>query len=202
MKLQPSTKLVETKVENPVNSRNESISQIPNSPPYPPISVLNLAKFCCQKPKTLSTIFMLLSHGASINFFFWAPFLFFFLRMFNLSTWFLSPLTLESLFCHLLICFQVFGFLLLFFRCCECWLPCIKWILCYQKHLPSALKKCVSVWVNIKLKMYIFEISNCFCLKGNDNLLTSTYKSFCLSIQKQWQEGKKETRKQRLLQSF
>ena len=135
----------------------------------------------------------------SISFF---EHLFFFLRMFNLSTWFLSPLTLESLFCHLLICFQVFGFLLLFFRCCECWLPCIKWILCYQKHLPSALKKCVSVWVNIKLKTYIFEISNCFCLKGNDNLLTSTYKNFCLSIQKQWQEGKKETRKQRLLQSF
>ena len=53
--LQPWTKLVETKVENPVNSRNDSSFQIPNSPPYPPISMLNLAKFCCQKPKTLPT---------------------------------------------------------------------------------------------------------------------------------------------------
>ena len=54
-KLQPWTKLVETKVENPVNSRNDSIFEIPNSPPYPPISMLTLAKFCCQKPKTLPT---------------------------------------------------------------------------------------------------------------------------------------------------
>ena len=54
--LQPWTKLVETKVENPVNSRNDSIFQIPISPSYPPISILNLAKFCCQKPKTLPTI--------------------------------------------------------------------------------------------------------------------------------------------------
>ena len=54
-KLQPWTKLVETKVENPVNSRNDSIFQIPNSPPYPPISMLNLAEFCCQKPKNLPT---------------------------------------------------------------------------------------------------------------------------------------------------
>ena len=52
---QPWTKLVETKVENPVNSRNGSIFQIPNSPPYPSISMLNLAKFCCQKLKTLRT---------------------------------------------------------------------------------------------------------------------------------------------------
>ena len=52
---QPWTKLLETKVENPVNSRNDSIFQIPNSSPYPPIPMLNLAKFCCQKPKTLPT---------------------------------------------------------------------------------------------------------------------------------------------------
>ena len=53
--LQPWTKLVETKVENPGTSRIDSIFQISNSPPYPPISMLNLAKFCCQKPKTLPT---------------------------------------------------------------------------------------------------------------------------------------------------
>ena len=53
--LQPWTKLVETKVENPVNSRNDSSFQIPDSPPYPPISMLNLAKICSQKPKTLPT---------------------------------------------------------------------------------------------------------------------------------------------------
>ena len=34
--LQPWTKLVETKVENPVNSRNDSIFQIPISAAYPP----------------------------------------------------------------------------------------------------------------------------------------------------------------------
>ena len=53
--LQPWTKLVETKVENPVNSRNVSVFKIPNSPPYPPTSMLNLAEFCCQKPKNLPT---------------------------------------------------------------------------------------------------------------------------------------------------
>ena len=37
------------KLENPVNSRNDSIFQIPNSSPYPPILMLNLAKFSCQK---------------------------------------------------------------------------------------------------------------------------------------------------------
>ena len=46
------TKLVETKVENAVNLRNDSIFQIPNSPLYPQTSMLNLAKFCCQKSKT------------------------------------------------------------------------------------------------------------------------------------------------------
>ena len=45
-------KLVETKVENAVNSRNDSIFQIPNSPLYPQTSMLNLARFCCQKSKT------------------------------------------------------------------------------------------------------------------------------------------------------
>ena len=45
----------ETKCEKRVNPRNKSFIQIPNSPPYPLISMLNLAKFCCQKPKTLST---------------------------------------------------------------------------------------------------------------------------------------------------
>ena len=32
-----------------------TVSQIPNSSSYPSISMLNLAKFCCQKPKTLLT---------------------------------------------------------------------------------------------------------------------------------------------------
>ena len=53
--LQPWIKLVERKVENPVNSRNGSIFQVPNSPLYHPISMLNQAKFCCQKLKTLRT---------------------------------------------------------------------------------------------------------------------------------------------------
>ena len=55
MNLQFSKKLVKTKVENPVNPRNGSSFQIQDSPPYPPISMLNLVKFCCQKPKTLQT---------------------------------------------------------------------------------------------------------------------------------------------------
>ena len=50
----PWTKLVETKFENPVNSRNDSIFQIPKSPSYPLISMLILTKFCCQKSKTLA----------------------------------------------------------------------------------------------------------------------------------------------------
>ena len=58
-----TTKLVETKVENAVNSRNYSIFQIPNSPPYPPISMLNLTGFCCQKSKTLPTTLVLWERG-------------------------------------------------------------------------------------------------------------------------------------------
>ena len=50
-----TTKLVETKVENAVNSRNNSNFQIPSSPPYPLTSMLNLAEFCFQKSKTLPT---------------------------------------------------------------------------------------------------------------------------------------------------
>ena len=50
--LQSWTKLVELKVEITGDSRNGAIFQISNSCPYSPISMLNLAKFCCQKPKT------------------------------------------------------------------------------------------------------------------------------------------------------
>ena len=53
--LQPWTKLVEIKVENPVNSRNDSSFPIPNSSPDLPISMLTLGKFCCQKPKKSPT---------------------------------------------------------------------------------------------------------------------------------------------------
>ena len=52
---QPWKKLVETKVENPVNSRNDTIFQIPNSPSYPSIPMFNLASICSQKPETLRT---------------------------------------------------------------------------------------------------------------------------------------------------
>ena len=59
MKLQPLTRLVETNVENQVNPRNDSIYQNPISDPYPAVSMLNLAKLCCQKPKTLPTTLIL-----------------------------------------------------------------------------------------------------------------------------------------------
>ena len=73
LELQSWTKLVETRVENPVNSRNGSIFQIQNSPPYPLISMLNLVKFCCQKPKTLQTTLIWGKRGffrSKINFLF------------------------------------------------------------------------------------------------------------------------------------
>ena len=44
--LQPWSKLVETKFENPVNSRNRFVFQIQNSGAYlPPVSMLNLVKY-------------------------------------------------------------------------------------------------------------------------------------------------------------
>ena len=46
-----------------VNSRNDSIFKIPNSPPYPPISMLNLAQFCCQNPKTFPKKFIWAERG-------------------------------------------------------------------------------------------------------------------------------------------
>ena len=49
------SKLFETKFEKPVNSTNGSLFQIPNFPPYPPISMFILSKFCFLKPKTLQT---------------------------------------------------------------------------------------------------------------------------------------------------
>ena len=42
-----------------------------------------------------ATVFILLSHGASISFFFWTLFLFFFLRLFYVSARFLFCLTLK-----------------------------------------------------------------------------------------------------------
>ena len=53
--LQPWTKIVETKVESLLNSRNESIFQILNYPPDAPVSILNQAKVSSQIPKTLQT---------------------------------------------------------------------------------------------------------------------------------------------------
>ena len=49
------TNFVETKVENPVNSRNNSTFQVVNSSLYPHIPMLNLAKTCYGKPETLQT---------------------------------------------------------------------------------------------------------------------------------------------------
>ena len=66
-KQQPWTKLFETKVENPVNSRNSSIFQIPDSLPYPSISMLNQAQFCCQKPKTMWTTLIWGEMGFSLK---------------------------------------------------------------------------------------------------------------------------------------
>ena len=44
--LQPWSKLVETKFENPVSSRNRFVFQIPNSCPYlSPVLMLNLVKY-------------------------------------------------------------------------------------------------------------------------------------------------------------
>ena len=54
---QPWSKLVETKFENLVNSRNDSIFQFANSLPHPPKSMLNLAKFFFWKPKTFQKTF-------------------------------------------------------------------------------------------------------------------------------------------------
>ena len=67
-KLQSWTKLVETKIENPVNSRNGSVFQIPSSPPYSPISMLNLDKFCCQNPKTVRITLIWRERGCAFRF--------------------------------------------------------------------------------------------------------------------------------------
>ena len=66
--------------------------------------------------------FILLLHGASTTFFFWTPFLFFFLRPFSLPSPFLSlfwPLNFSHLLTNL---FPNFWLLLFFFECCEWWL--------------------------------------------------------------------------------
>ena len=61
--LQPWTKVIETKVENPVNLKNDSIFQISNSPSHESISILNLARLFFQMPKTLQTILIWLQRG-------------------------------------------------------------------------------------------------------------------------------------------
>ena len=53
--LQSSRKLVETNVKVPLNSRNGSLFKKEKNPSYPPISMLNLGKFCCHQPKTSQT---------------------------------------------------------------------------------------------------------------------------------------------------
>ena len=63
--------------------------------------------------QVLQQVFILLSHEALINFFFWKPFLFYFLRLLYLSTWFLSlclslPSDLLSTLANLLVSFWLF----------------------------------------------------------------------------------------------
>ena len=61
--LQPWTKVIETKVENPRNLKTDSIFQISNSPSHGPISMLNLAMLSFQMPKTLQTTLIWLQGG-------------------------------------------------------------------------------------------------------------------------------------------
>ena len=59
-KLQPWTKLVETKVKSSQFKKWSNFWNCKFSPlPLPLISMLNLAKFCCHKPKTLRTTLIL-----------------------------------------------------------------------------------------------------------------------------------------------
>ena len=53
--VQPWKNLLEEKVEKLLKGRNEVFFQIPNSPPYPAISMLNIARNICQKPKIFQT---------------------------------------------------------------------------------------------------------------------------------------------------
>ena len=64
----------------------------------------------------LNNSFYIASHGAAINFLIWTSSLFFFFRLFYLSTRFISVLTLKSSAIHWLTCFRVSSglFLVLF----------------------------------------------------------------------------------------
>ena len=55
----------------------------------------NVGTFC-DNTCFSAVVFYIASHGAPINIFFWTSFLFFFFRLFYLSIWFLSVLTLGS----------------------------------------------------------------------------------------------------------
>ena len=57
-----------------------------------------------------------------------------FIRLFYLSTRFLSVLALESFAIHWLTCFHVSGCFLCFSGCCECRLLCLSHVMCHTRR--------------------------------------------------------------------
>ena len=77
--------------------------------------------------------FYISSHGTAINFLIWTSSLFFFFRLFYLSTRLISVLTLKSYAIHWLTCFRVSGrlFLVLFWML---WMLVTVHKLCHVPH--------------------------------------------------------------------
>ena len=80
--------------------------------------------------------FYIASHGVAINFLIWTSSLFFFFRLFYLSTRFISVLTLKSSIIHWLTCFRVSSglFLALFLML---WMLVTLYKLCHVPHVPQ-----------------------------------------------------------------
>ena len=101
-------------------------------------------------------------------------YLFFFFRVFYLSTQFLSVLTLESSTIHWLTCFWVSGSFLCFFGCCKCWLrlhkPC---------HVPHESR--ITTWATI-VKERPFSVSKEWVRSWSHAFLITNYKTLTKNL--------------------
>ena len=138
--------------------------------------------------------FYIASHGAAINFLIWTSSLFFFFRLFYLSTRFLSVLTIAiDWLTGLTNLFPSFWLFLVLF-----WMLWMLVTVHKPCHVPHASRMKTSRTIFTER---LFSVSKQWVRSWSH---ARWLKSFWKSVQKKWREGKKEKKKEleRQLQSF
>ena len=140
--------------------------------------------------------FYIASHGAAINFLIWTSSLFFFFRLFYLSTRFISVLTLKSSAIHWLTCFRVSSglFLVLFGMV---WMLVTVHKLCHVPH-ASRITACGTIFIERH-----FSVSKEWVRSWSHSFLITYYKTLIKKLfggtsrksdEKEKKKRKKKTR--------